>query len=166
MLLWLLLAMILCVPSSVLPQECFESMIIKPTPFMGQDDEIFQLSDGSLWQVKYEYEYLYSYYPTVIICGTRGKLIIDEKTLNILPLTSGDEGTTAEVVESHIEGEFDGWEGDTIVALINGQIWEQVDSYYHYHYEYMPTVFIYNSESGYKMRVEGIDRSVLVRRLR
>ncbi len=47
---------------------CFESSILSPSPFMGNDGEIFKLADGSLWEVKYEYEYLYEYYPDVIIC--------------------------------------------------------------------------------------------------
>lgn len=52
---------------------------------MGNNDEIFKTSDGRLWQVKYEYSYLYEYYPTVDICGDR-KLIIKGKTLNIIPM--------------------------------------------------------------------------------
>jgi len=39
-------------------QDCYESTIMSPTPFMVNDDEIFKLSDGSIWKVKYEYEYL------------------------------------------------------------------------------------------------------------
>jgi len=34
-------------------------------------------------EVKYEYEYLYEYYPDVIICPLRGKLVIKGKTLNV-----------------------------------------------------------------------------------
>lgn len=55
----------------------------KPAPFMGNDGEIFKLADGSLWEVKYEYEYMYEYYPDVIICPDKGKLIINDKKLNI-----------------------------------------------------------------------------------
>ena len=58
-------------------QTCYTSSITSPTPFMGNDGEIFRLSDGSVWEVKYEYEYLYEYYPQVVICPSRGILIID-----------------------------------------------------------------------------------------
>lgn len=63
--------------------KCYESSIQKPAPFMGNDGEIFKLADGSLWEVKYEYEYMYEYYPDVIICPDKGKLIINDKKLNI-----------------------------------------------------------------------------------
>lgn len=62
---------------------CYESSIVKPSPFMGNDGEIFKLDDGSLWEVKYEYEYLYEYYPDVIVCPSKGKLVIDGKSLNV-----------------------------------------------------------------------------------
>ena len=50
---------------------------------MGNDGEIFKLDDGSLWEVKYEYEYMYEYYPNVIICPSKGKLVVDGKSLNV-----------------------------------------------------------------------------------
>ena len=62
---------------------CYESSIIKPSPFMGNNGEIFKLNDGTLWEVKYEYEYLYEYYPDVIICPFKGKLVIDGTSLNV-----------------------------------------------------------------------------------
>lgn len=63
--------------------KCYESSIQKPAPFMGNDGEIFKLSDGSLWEVKYEYEYMYEYYPDVIICPEKGELIINDKRLTV-----------------------------------------------------------------------------------
>jgi hypothetical protein len=63
--------------------KCYESSIQKPSPFMGNDGEIFKLADGSLWEVKYEYEYMYEYSPDVIICPDKGKLIIKDKKLNV-----------------------------------------------------------------------------------
>ena len=59
---------------------------------MGNNDEVFVLSDGSVWQVKYEYEYLYEYSPSVIICPTRGVLIVKEKSLNVVQLRGGSGG--------------------------------------------------------------------------
>ncbi|WP_176716409.1 hypothetical protein [Aeromonas sp. EERV15] len=52
--------------------KCIESSIVSPSPFMGNNDEIFKLSDGSLWIVKNEYEYLYEYYPSITICPDEG----------------------------------------------------------------------------------------------
>ena len=69
-------------------------------------------------------------------------------------------------IETKIYGEFTGWEGETIVKLLNGQVWQQVEYYYHYHYAYMPDVLIYKSGAGYKMKVDGVRRAVGVVRLR
>src|SRR3970040_2742819 len=74
---------LLLITSLASAQECYESSIVSPSPFMGNNGEIFKLADGSLWEVKYEYEYLYEYYPNVIICPSRGKLAIKGKTLNV-----------------------------------------------------------------------------------
>ena len=61
---------------------CYNSQIKKPTPFMGNNDEIFVLTDGSVWQVKYEYEYMYEYNPTIIACPTHGYIIVKNKKLD------------------------------------------------------------------------------------
>ena len=74
--------------------------------------------------------------------------------------------SAASAIESQIEGNFKGWEGETVVKLVNGQIWQQAEYYYHYHYAVMPKVLVYKSGDGYKMKVDGIDRSVLVKQLR
>lgn len=72
----------------------------------------------------------------------------------------------SEVIETKIDGDFEGWEGETVVKLMNGQVWQQSEYYYHYHYAFMPDVLIYRSGGGYKMKVEGVDRAVGVRQLR
>jgi hypothetical protein len=66
-------------------QNCYRTGIVSPSPFMGNNDEIFKTIDGRLWQVKYEYEYLYEYYPSVDICN-ESKLIVKGKSLNIVPV--------------------------------------------------------------------------------
>lgn len=83
--------------------------------------------------------------------------------------TSGlmaDNQPTASIIESKIDGDFEGWEGETIVKLYNGQIWQQSEYYYHYHYAFMPKVLVFRSGSGYKMWVEGIKKAISVERLK
>ena len=63
---------------------CYESSIISPVPFMGNNDEIFKLADGTSWQVKFAYSYLYAYYPIVVICPDEGKLKINGMSINIV----------------------------------------------------------------------------------
>jgi hypothetical protein len=69
-------------------------------------------------------------------------------------------------VESYITGEFHGWAGDTIFQLDNGQIWQQVGYSYLYHYAYHPKAIINEDGGVYRLRVEGLDASIPVKRLR
>jgi hypothetical protein len=73
---------------------------------------------------------------------------------------------SSDVIESQIDGDYEGWEGETIVKLMNGQIWQQKEYYYHYHYAFMPKVLIYKSGSGYKLKVDGVEKAVGVTRLK
>jgi hypothetical protein len=63
--------------------SCYEDMIVSPTPFMGNDGEIFKLSNGDIWEVKYEYEYMYEYYPSVIVCPDKGFISVEGVKLNV-----------------------------------------------------------------------------------
>ncbi len=68
-------------------QNCYRTSIVSPSPFMGNNAEIFKTSDGRLWEVKYEYRYLYQYYPTVDICDN-SKLLVNGQILSITPVGS------------------------------------------------------------------------------
>jgi hypothetical protein len=83
-----------------------------------------------------------------------------------MPSVTKTTSSSTSTIESNVDGDFEGWEGETIVKLINGQIWQQTEYYYHYHYAYGPEVLIYRSGGGYKMKVEGIEKPVMVSRLR
>ena len=74
--------------------------------------------------------------------------------------------TTPAVIESKVDGSFEGWDGETIVKLANGQIWQQPEYHYEYDYAYRPEVLVFKSRLGYKMWVEGIDEPVRVQRLK
>jgi hypothetical protein len=88
----------------------------------------------------------------------------DPSTKTVTILSSG--AATPAVIETRIDGEFEGWDGETVFKLANGQIWQQ-DSYnYTYHYAYSPDVLIYYTSGRYKMRVEGVDDFIYVVRLK
>lgn len=250
--------------------SCYESTIRSPTPFMGNNGEIFKLDDGSIWEVMYEYEYLYEYYPSVIACPDLGKIIVDGKKLGaklhsaagetpseqetidsssdgqsggwetyeetnvkgtikgtikkgtVIEMRSGgvyqvrdrvrfrvrerkpdaivlrdgrlfkviidgfDEPlicvqlaeprstmgksqhspATAAVIHSYIDDDFEGWDGETIFKLDNGQIWQQSSYAYTYHYAYRPEVMIFNDGVAWRMKVDGVDEMVEVTRLK
>jgi len=81
-------------------------------------------------------------------------------------LSPSQPGGTKLPVESYIAGDFQGWSGETIFKLDNGQIWQQASYSYTYHYAYHPRVTIYRAGGGYKMKVEGLDEVVEVKRLK
>jgi hypothetical protein len=81
-------------------------------------------------------------------------------------LSQPTENKTSSVIESQIDGEFHGWDGETIFKLTNGQIWQQSEYAYEYEYEYRPDVTIYKTASGYKMQVKGMDETVMVKRIK
>lgn len=70
------------------------------------------------------------------------------------------------VIESQIDGDFNGWDDDTIFKLTNGEIWEQVEYDYEYEYAYMPDVIIYPTNQGCRLKVSGMDDTVSVRRIK
>jgi len=75
-------------------------------------------------------------------------------------------GATGDAIESYIVGDFEGWDGDTIFKLDNGQIWQQASYAYTYHYAYHPSVLIYRVAGGFRMKVDGIADTILVKRLK
>ena len=149
------LTLVVVSPVATEAQNCYESAVVSPTPFLGNNDEIFKLTDGSVWQVKYEYEYLYAYYPSVTICPTRGTLLVDDKSLNVVALTGS--------FESYIMSKFDGLKSGNLYRLANGQVWEQIDAWLWVWVN--PGVLIWNDGGVYRMKVENIDHAVAVRRV-
>lgn len=61
------------------------------------------------------------------------------------------------VIKSSIDGNFNGWTGETIYKLRDGHIIQQSKYHYHYHYAYSPNVVIYQSNGAYKIHVEDDD---------
>jgi hypothetical protein len=73
---------------------------------------------------------------------------------------------TPDVIESEIDGEFHGWDGETVFKLANGQIWQQTEYDYDYEYDYRPEVMIVKASGGYKMKVEGVEDTIYVKRIK
>ena len=83
------------------------------------------------------------------------------RQISILAPTANCSST----IESQIDGTFEGWDGETIFKLTNGQIWQQTEYHYTYHYAYRPRVTIFNSSGGCKLMVEGVSQTIRVRQL-
>ena len=78
--------------------------------------------------------------------------------------SSGNSTETVCVTDSRIDGEFKGWEGETVFRLQNGEIWQQASYGYKYNYAFSPKVLIYQSGDVFRMKVEGVDEDIVVRR--
>ena len=77
--------------------------------------------------------------------------------------TTGVE--TRRSFESQIDGDFNGWAGETVVKLTNGQSWQQVEFAYLYVYSFRPKVTVYRDGSTYKMKVDGVNQAIRVKLL-
>ncbi len=80
--------------------------------------------------------------------------------------TESGTNYTGQVIETKIDGDFEGWEGETIFKMMNGSIWQQSSYAYTYHYAYMPDVIIYRKAGLYYMKVEDVDDEIQVRQIR
>jgi len=110
--------------------------------------------------------------PNWFIINDDGEVEISTELLLLLYSAATQETRKAEpstsgaVIESKIDGEFEGWDGETIFKLINGQIWQQAEYSYTYSYKYRPAVIISQTSSGWIMQVEGISKTIKVKRLK
>lgn len=161
--------------TSGLAQDCYESSIVSPSPFMGNNDEIFKLSDGSLWEVKFEYEYLYEYYPSVVICPSRGRLIVGEKSLNVqlvAPASGSKKGGSGQgggweiFEETNLEGVISGSvQQGHIFKTTSGSIYEVTGLILQLVLELQPAVTVLRNGETYKLIVEGFDEPLICRKL-
>jgi len=164
----LVVVIVLGTQSLSFAQSCYETTVQSPSPFMGNNGEIIKIGDGSLWEVKYAYEYLYEYYPEVIICPEKGKLVVKGKSIQVQAVSSrsktGKSGQN--VIESMIVSEFSGLNAGNLYKLANGQIWEQIEPWVWVWIWVNPSVMIYQTSGGYKMKVENIEHPVFVQRVK
>ncbi len=136
--------------------------------------DIFQTRSGYLYSVKERpRDYTRKYWPGVIVLtdGRVHKLFIEglDEPVVCLCLNCGFGRPTAppaRPTRSRIEGTFTGWDGNTIVELDNGQIWRQDEYLFRYTYAYRPEAVVFEDGGRFRMKVEGIDKAVRVRRVR
>lgn len=89
--------------------------------FEGVDDRaIFKMSNSTYWlQAQYKYWYHYAYRPDAVITEENGRTILTV-TGRLIPVRR-----IHDVIESQIDGKFEGRKGTTSYKLVNGQIWQQ-----------------------------------------
>jgi hypothetical protein len=140
---------------------------------MGNDGEIFKLVDGSVWEVKYEYEYMYEYYPSVIVCPDRGKLVIGDKKLNVELLSTAEGGEASsgnswEVFEeTSLQGSISGTiQQGHIFKTTSGSIYEVTGLTLQLVLELQPEVTVLRKGNAYKLVVEGFDEPLICSKLK
>lgn len=129
--------------------------------FEGFDDEmIFELTDGTIYyQKNYKYHYHYAYRPMVKIYNNGySKLLVVDGVNDYVEI----EQTSA--IKSKIISDFNGWSGDSIFELQNGQVWKQAKYKYKYFYANRPTALIVKVGSRHIMTVKG--KSIQVIRIK
>ena len=168
-------------------QDCYSSTIRTPSPFMGNHDEIFTLADGSIWQVKNEYQYLYEYYPRVVVCPSRGKLTVGSKSLNVQRLSSSQQNvlpsarggdstktpTTTAVLgvwsvfeNSNLQGSISGTvKQGHVFKTTSGNIYEVTGLTLQLVLELQPSVLVLRSGDTYKLIVDGFKEPLICRKL-
>lgn len=127
--------------------------------FEGWDGEtLFEMSDGTFWiQAVYSYVYHYAYNPDAMVIQRGSTYYLRVEDIEeLLPVLAVDK-----VLKSRIDGDFEGFEGDTVYKLTNGTVWQQVDGRYKYKYAYSPRVLVYKVGGKWKMSVKGITVSVV-----
>ena len=123
---------------------------------------IFEKSDGEKLFDKEERQ-LYSFLGAVSLVTGKNAMRRDGSGNSVNrrpPVVSG------QVIESRIDGEFEGWDGETIFVLQNGQIWQQAVYSYTYSYKYNPRVWLVEAGLHWTMKVEGMSQTVSVKRVR
>ena len=123
-----------------------------------QGETVFEISDGTFWiQAAYSYTYHYAYHPEAMVLRQGSYFFLKVNGINeILPVMPLEK-----VIKSKIDGNFNGFEGNTIYRLLDGSIWQQIDGKYKYKYAYSPRVLVYNFGKTWKMSVKGITVTVV-----
>jgi len=175
----ILIIAVLIISNNGLTQDCFESVIVSPTPFMGNNGEIFKLDDGSMWEIKYEYEYLYEYYPSVIVCPSRGKVFINDKSLDIELVYSTEQKQSDPKSELQISGTWELYEETYLTGTISGivkkgrvfktisgSIYEVTGVTIQVVVEVQPEVTVLRNGDIYKLVIEGFDEPLICQKLK
>jgi hypothetical protein len=123
---------------------------------------IFRLTNGQTWQQRrYRYKYKYKYRPRVRIYEEQGRKMMEfdcmDEPIEVVRVNVLEDGI--------IISDFSGFDGSSRFEFNSGQVWEQAEYKYSYHYAYQPQAFIVDGNEGVTLHVEGMSAHVRVRRV-
>ena len=75
-------------------------------------------------------------------------------------------GLGNDVIESQINGSFNGFQHGNIYELMNGQAWQQIDQTYNNSNIYVTRVTIFERNSYFYMKVDGMSEIITVQQIR
>ena len=144
---------------------------------MGNNGEIFRLLDGSVWEVKYEYEYLYEYYPAVTMCPGRGQMVLGTKTLNVqlvsgVPKGPGEpkgKGTPSGkwelFEETNLQGSISGTvQAGRVFKRTSGNVYEVIGLTLQLVLDLQPEVIVLRDGATYKLIIRGFEEPLICRK--
>ncbi|MCP4590455.1 MAG: hypothetical protein GY842_06915 [bacterium] len=130
---------------------------------------ILRTHSGNIYVVTghtYLYTYLFSPSVTVMTNSIIHKLLIDGLEESLLCRRLGGVNGIQSFIESRITSDFDGFEYDNVYHLASGQVWQQTSFDMSMNLCLSPEVIIWSEGLRYTMKVEGVEGTVTVRRLR
>jgi hypothetical protein len=80
-------------------------------------------------------------------------------------IASGRGKSLRLVTQSELEGNCRGWDGDTVFALSNGEVWKQDASRYHSVHLCSPAIRVWRLGARFLLEVEGLHEVLPVRRI-
>lgn len=92
-----LLTILMAVGATAQAQGCFTTMVLAPSPLMGNHGEIFRTSNGGIYEVVGSFEYLYAYFPQVTICPGVGRMVVNGKAVGIQQLQPSSQSAPAPI---------------------------------------------------------------------
>jgi hypothetical protein len=110
--------------------------------------------------------------PVVFVTPYSGMFVVSgqsgDAAPTVAPPSARKTSSCDPPIETHIDGDFNGWDDELIYKMDDGSIWQQANYHYHYHYTYHPSVLIFSNSAGVcHMKVDGDDdEGADVRRLK
>ena len=126
--------------------------------------------------MKYEYEYMYEYHPSIIICPSRGRLFIDDKWLNVISVGAVPGSKTPDsgpnkgwelFEETYLSGSISGTiQQGHIFRTMSGSIYEVTGLTLQLVLELQPEVTVLRQGNIFKLIIDGFDEPLICRKLK
>ncbi len=143
--------------------------IVETTKYDGQLKAV--LTDGFLLKTSNFHYYMVDEKSNLSINATNPEIIITKNGKKLFLTIQGVDKSFKchreyDVIDNAIDGAFMGWNGSTVFKLRDGQQWQQDEPGIKVANLYRPNVLIYRTNDGYKIKIDGIDELLLVKKIK